>query len=512
MPKRVTLESGGAQLPAGVQISHDGLSKAAKRLRRAVDAAGRRALDSGRPVLAWTTVEIPRFDPIELFHHGGRVSGDRILWMRPDDRVGLAGVGSAWMQTAEGPQRFAQAKTAWRSILHEAVGDTSEGGGLIALFGFAFGPQGPGEPWNHYPSGLVVIPRVLVNCRANQTWLTLSVAADPHGPSPRKACEDTLACLNACVGAGLRGGGAPHDGGGLDVEDCGNGSRDGTAAGDAPHALRIVDEFPSEAAWKASVRATARAVRAGHLQKAVLARGVRVQGVRLDLESALRRLRDDYPGCTVFAAARGDRCFLGASPERLVRVHDGEIAVAAVAGSAPRGETDEQDRRFGEMLLASAKDRIEHSVVVEALRDALADISTTISGNGSPQLLTVRNTHHLYTPIRATLRDRRCVLDLVERLHPTPAVGGAPKEAALRWIREHEGWDRGWYAGPIGWMNAAGEGEAAVAIRSALVLKAEALLFAGCGIVADSDPDQEYAESGWKLRPLLSALSEAPPG
>ncbi len=478
-------------------------------------------------------MEIPCFDSLEVFHCSGRVSGDRILWMRPDDRVGLAGVGSAWMQTAEGPQRFAQAETSWRSILNDAVGDhgsagashaAPSGSGPIALFGFAFAPEcraevGPrGTPWHSglqwtgYPAGLVVIPRVLVHCRGNQTWLTLSVVADPHGLPPREACEETLACLNACVGASLRGGGPPHDGGAVDVEDCGNGSRDGTAAGEAPRALRIVDEFPSEAAWKASVCATARAVRAGYLQKAVLARGVRVQGVRFDLESALRRLRDDYPGCTVFAAARGDRCFLGASPERLVRVHDGEITVAALAGSAPRGETGEQDRRFGQMLLASAKDRIEHAVVVEALRDALAGISTTISGNGSPQLLTVRNTHHLYTPLRATLREHRPVLDLVGRLHPTPAVGGVPKEAALGWIREHEGWDRGWYAGPIGWMNAAGEGEAAVAIRSALVRKTEALLFAGCGIVADSDADQEYAESGWKLRPLLSALSEAPPG
>ncbi len=453
-------------------------------------------------------MEIPRFDSLEVFYHGDRVSGDRILWMRPDDRVGLAGVGSAWMQTAEGPQRFAKAKTAWRSILHEAVGDASEGSGPIALFGFAFAPQGPAGSWNDYPSGLVVIPRVLVNCRGDQTWLTLSVVTDPHGSSPREACEETLACLSACADAGPFGGRVPDDRRSVYADDGG----DGNAAEHAPHPLQIVDEFPSEAAWKASVRATSQAVRDGYLVKAVLARGVRVQGGRLDLGSALRRLRADYPACTVFAAARGDRCFLGASPERLVRVHDGEVAVAALAGSAPRGETDEQDRRFGEMLLASAKDRIEHSVVVEALRDALADISTTISGNGSPQLLTVRNTHHLYTPIRATLRDRRCVLDLVERLHPTPAVGGVPKEAALRWIREREGWDRGWYAGPIGWMNAAGEGEAAVAIRSALVRKTEALLFAGCGIVADSDADQEYAESGWKLRPLLSALSEAPPG
>jgi isochorismate synthase EntC len=124
-------------------------------------------------------------------------------------------------------------------------------------------------------------------------------------------------------------------------------------------------------------------------------------------------------------------------------------------------------------------------------------------------VLTVRNTHHLHTPLRAVLRRPRSVLDLAGRLHPTPAVGGVPRGEALRWIRRHEGWDRGWYAGPIGWIDSAGDGEAAVAIRSGLLDGDEATLFAGCGIVADSDPDLEFAESRWKLRPLISALSSA---
>jgi isochorismate synthase len=258
------------------------------------------------------------------------------------------------------------------------------------------------------------------------------------------------------------------------------------------------------------VAAGAREVREGLLKKVVLARGVKVRATGFDAADTLRRLRADYPTCTLFAIVRGDRCFLGATPERLVRVRGGEVNAMALAGSAPRGETEEEDRRFGAMLLAGPKDRLEHAVVVEVLREALTTVCTSVSVAEAPTLLRFRNVQHLHTPIVARLRGRSTVLDLVRLLHPTPAVGGVPREKALQWIGRHEGLDRGWYAGPVGWIDRAGEGEFAVAIRSALVRRDEATLFAGCGIVGDSDPDQEYAESGLKLRPMLSALAVPP--
>jgi isochorismate synthase EntC len=158
------------------------------------------------------------------------------------------------------------------------------------------------------------------------------------------------------------------------------------------------------------------------------------------------------------------------------------------------------------MLRSNTKDRIEHAIVVEALREVLSDVCDDLSVADAPELLRVSNVQHLFTPIHGRLRDRLNILQLVERLHPTPAVGGFPRTAALQWMQEREGLDRGWYAGPIGWIDHAGEGEFAVAIRSAILHGSEAVLYAGCGIVADSDPEQEYAESALKLRPLLSAL------
>jgi isochorismate synthase len=180
--------------------------------------------------------------------------------------------------------------------------------------------------------------------------------------------------------------------------------------------------------------------------------------------------------------------------------------VTALAGSFPRGATVGDDQALGAQLLASAKERHEHAVVVRNIRSVLADLCMRIEAPATPTLMKMRNVQHLFTPVTAQLRGNSSVLTLVERLHPTPAVGGWPREVALAFLREHEELDRGWYAAPIGWLDANGDGEFAVALRSALVDGTSATLFAGCGIVADSDPQSEYQETLLKLRPMLNAL------
>ena len=446
-----------------------------------VEEAHSRAQAVRAPVLACAVVPLAGLDPLTVFERSSPRVADRWFFLRPDDRWGVAGIGAAWTFVCAGPERFARADEAWRAVAGHAVGGTPNGA-PFAFYGFAF--EDSGGVWDGYPSGLLVAPRVTVQRRADDARVLVSALVHPDS-RPSDDVERTLECLRNCV------------------------RETGTVAEPAASLpLRMVEEFPGEAAWKRAVAETAEAVRAGRLRKAVLARGIRVEGGRLDAAAAVRTLQREYPACTTFAIGRDDRCLLGASPERLVRVRDGEVLVAALAGSAPRGQTEAADRDFAAGLLRSEKDRIEHALVVDALRDALGGIAAHVSAAAVPQLLTVHNTHHLYTPLRAHLRAPRSVLDLIGRLHPTPAVGGVPRDAALAWIRRHEGWDRGWYAGPVGWIRgAAGEGEAAVAIRSALVEPGSARLFAGCGIVADSDPEQELAESNWKLRPLLSALS-----
>jgi isochorismate synthase len=274
-----------------------------------------------------------------------------------------------------------------------------------------------------------------------------------------------------------------------------------------------VDDLLPRWEWEALVEDAARACRNGALEKVVLARAVRARarGKPFDPAVVLERLRDAYPNAYVFAVARGPRCFLGATPERLVRLRDGAVDASCLAGSAPRGETPEEDARLGAALLASAKDRAEHAVVVRSVGAALEGVCREVRAPDVPRLLRLRNVQHLYTPVEGRVAGPTCVLDLVQHLHPTPAVGGYPRERALRFIHDREGLDRGWYAGPVGWLDRRGDGEFAIALRSALLHGAEATLFAGCGIMAQSRGSDEYAETCLKLRPMLNALGVGAP-
>jgi isochorismate synthase len=245
----------------------------------------------------------------------------------------------------------------------------------------------------------------------------------------------------------------------------------------------------------------------GEAEKVVLARRQAGEAdSEIDVAATLQRLRERYPTCTVFAVREGPACFLGATPETLVRLHDGVVSADCLAGSARRGATPEQDEASGAVLLADDKERREHAMVVRGLIESIEDACEGLEAPAAPVLRRMANVQHMHTPIRARLRGAGHVLDLVERLHPTPATGGLPRGRALCLIREHEAFDRGWYAGPLGWIDARGGGEFAVALRSALVRGREAYLYAGCGIVRGSDPEREYEESSLKLGAMLGAL------
>ncbi|MBI2246616.1 MAG: isochorismate synthase [Armatimonadetes bacterium] len=469
-------------------------ASAVGRLLRKTEVAARRARLLDRPVLAWTATRIPWHDPIDTFGHFTLASADRLLWSHPDERCSVLGIGSAWSVTAEGAERFRRVDAAWQEVLAEAVGDDDGPddwwAGPVAMAGFSFQAEGPSHPrWSGFPAGLIVLPRLCLVSTGDVSSLIFAVVLGPDRQDLSDAEREVTGYLRLLTAApSTRVDDSGGESGGTDLQ---------------------IEEFPSAADWKAAVGAAAQAIRAGALEKVVLARGLRVCAAEADPGRMLQRLRAGYPHCTLFAFDRDEQCFLGATPERLVRLRDREVSVMALAGSAPRGSTLEEDRHFGERLQASAKDRIEHAVVVDALRAALAEVAPTVLVSPAPELLKLQNVQHLCTALAVKLRERRTVLELVGRLHPTPAVGGMPRDAALRWIRRREGMDRGWYAAPVGWVNRRGEGEFAVAIRSALLDDDAALLFAGCGIVADSDPDQEYAESWLKLRPMLSALREA---
>ncbi|HET9074451.1 MAG TPA: isochorismate synthase [Solirubrobacteraceae bacterium] len=257
--------------------------------------------------------------------------------------------------------------------------------------------------------------------------------------------------------------------------------------------------------------AVARAVqriRAGELSKIVLAREVRVHApVDHDPGAVLGVLREGFPECFVYAVGRGAATFIGATPELLVRREGHRASTVALAGSTRRSADPAVDDHLGEQLLRSAKNREENAIVARRIAAGLRPHAVWVTVAPEPVVIRVANIQHLATPVRAQLAEPVDAVTLAGLLHPTPAVGGEPLAVARRLIPALEGFDRGWYAGTLGWVDATHDGEFCVALRCALLRGPEASCFAGGGIVADSDPAAELAETEVKLGALLPVLS-----
>ncbi len=250
-------------------------------------------------------------------------------------------------------------------------------------------------------------------------------------------------------------------------------------------------------------------IRHGELKKVVLVRQENCPLTReFDPVALVSRLRDRYPSCYVYWIHLDGADFIGATPELLVRTGSMNVSSVALAGTAPRGATAIDDVRLGMGLQANAKELSEHRLVVEFIRDTLSAYCRRLTVPLSPELVRYRTVQHLRTRIEGRLQRPVDVLELVEVLHPTPAVGGVPSRTAREWIARTEGPSRGWYSGPLGWSAPDGSGEFAVALRGALVRGGMANLFAGCGLVEGSDPESEWRETEWKLSAFRSVLFE----
>jgi isochorismate synthase len=265
-----------------------------------------------------------------------------------------------------------------------------------------------------------------------------------------------------------------------------------------PVSVRRIDEADQET-WSRQVEDIRRNIQNGAFEKVVAARHCVVEletgAGSLDV---LKRLEARFPGCTRFALWQGDAAFLGATPELLVSRRGPAVSSEALAGSTEHGD--------GARMMASSKEREEHQLVVQAILKALEPFCDSLRSASEPSVRELPNVLHMQTPIEGHLREATHILSLVQALHPTPAVGGVPTNEAIQWIVEHEALARGWYSAPVGWTDAAGDGEFVVALRSGLLRDGKAWVYAGAGIMADSDPDAEYAETELKMQALLGAL------
>ncbi len=461
----------------------EGPVAAGERIGEAVGRLLARTPDADGRVIA-AGVAVPAMDPIALFAAAAEAELEAALWLRPSQGLAFVGIGRAWAAEGAGPSRFHDAEAAWRGLVREASLEGDATPTLLGGLGFTGRPPAADDPWAPFGPSSLVLPKLLLAKRDGAATLTAAAigAPDPHAVDARwESLADRARALTPPAA--------------------------GMVARPVFATLRTDRVQPDRPTWHRLVETMAGAVGRGRLDKVVLARRVDLRSpVELDVPNALRRLAASAPESTIYAFRRAGRTFLGATPERLVRVEGRTFITAAIAGTIGRGADAAEDEALARDLLASEKDREEHAIVVTSIRELLAPVADTLTVAPHPSVMTLRHVQHLATEISGTLPEAAGLLALGERLHPTPAVGGEPREAALAMIDEHEGFDRGWYAGPVGWLDADGDGELCVALRCGIVDRTRATLFAGCGIVADSDPAREWEESRIKLRAVVSAL------
>ena len=427
-------------------------------------------------------------DPSAVVFASRAPGEDWFCFEQPDrDGSALAALGVVTRLTAAGPDRFTRVAAAWRELTAAAEADAPDGppgAGLVALGGFAFAPDGGRAPhWSGFAAADLVVPEVALARRGDDVRLTLAALAAPDD------VPEELAERLSARAAGLRAAPLPL----LDPAPAGR--------------FRIDSVAPPEHYEAAVARAVER-IRAGAFEKIVLAREVTVQApTPHDAAAVFGVLRAGFDSCYVFCAGRGDAAFVAASPELLIR-RDGQRAqTVALAGSTRRSADPAVDDHLGEQLLRSEKDREEQAIVVRRIARALRPHAVWVAAPDEPALIKVANIQHLATPIRAQLAQPLSAIDLAGLLHPTPAVGGEPHAAAVPLIPALEGLDRGWYAGTVGWTDANDDGEFCVALRCALLRGTEARLYAGVGVVKDSDPAAELNETEIKLGALLPVLA-----
>jgi isochorismate synthase len=407
---------------------------------------------------------------------------DEFYWYRPADHLVVAGVGKAIEVCATGTERFKQLSAAHRSVADNwtRLGSTPATGPL-ALAGFAFDPASvPGPEWGGLSNSLLVVPSVLFRRSGNHAALSFTSRAS------------NLASIETQLDQWARQ---------LDRFERPQASPRPVLDG------QILEQLGEQETWRQRVEQALSAIRSGQLDKVVLTRRVRFRSQRkLDCAHVMDFLDQRHDACAHFAIASGGSTLLGVSPERLLALYDDKVTVDALAGTTPRGQNAGHDRRLAEALMTDPKVREEHRLVVDEIRAALAPVCCDLNVPGEPRIMGLPQVQHLWTPVSGTVRNGEGLLTIARRLHPTPAVGGSPRQAAADWLAGCGESERGWYTGAYGWMDPGGNGELSVILRCGLVSDRTVDLFAGAGIVADSRPEQELAETEWKLLTMLGAL------
>ncbi|WP_422124785.1 isochorismate synthase MenF [Planococcus sp. X10-3] len=430
------------------------------------------------------TIVVSRMSALAFFEAGEKdYQGKRFFWQNPEKTFTLVGLGHAHVLTIANHQgRFEEVKKNWKNLCKQIVNEESFVEPIL-FGGFSFDPLNKTKSiWNNFPETYFAVPTFQLVIKNDRAYVSIHLITKK---------DETFQAFEA-----LRK------------------ERDKlihAAQVSEPIAYKkpevIGKEELKKASYLSSIEKVTGVIKAKQADKVVIARVLRLDFDKpLSHSSALYQVSKEQPESFLFGLEAEEQFFFGATPERLVKVENRQALSTCLAGSIPRGKTVEKDTELGNELLSDSKNRSEHQYVVDMISKVF---SVHCSGQfvpKMPKLMKIRDIQHLYTPVAGELKQESSLIDLVRDLHPTPALGGEPKQSALSLIRQYEPMNRGFYAAPIGWIDAKGDGEFAVAIRSALMDRKEAYLYAGGGIVEDSTPESEYAETWVKFRPMLRVL------
>jgi len=436
---------------------------------------------------AWDVLNALRDEPTRL-----------AAWSSDEDGCFVAG-GVAWEQCFQGDSRFSAATVALsmlESVRCDLESKEADETLPYVLSGFAFRSQiDPSVDWEGWGDGRLWLPEWVVAEVGGTVRVVLNAFLGKQESSDRiiEDLSSRMQWLHQVVGKAR-----------------------GMESLESIHTVASSPdgEVAAKAAWGRRVGEAQNALEQGSVRKVVLARSERFSANQgsFDAVDTAFRMREQQKGCIVFfVRRRGGQAFVGATPEELIRRTGSEVATMSLAGTRRREDTDENaDAALGAELLSSHKDRHEQQLVTQAIMEALFPVVEELVLSRVPEIAKLADVQHLRTRVEGRLRNDVSVFELADRLHPSPAVGGLPRVEALEWIEENEGLDRGWYAGPIGWIRPGGDGLLVIAIRSVLVDAEEATAFVGCGLVENSDPNSEWEESQAKLRPATRGLALRP--
>src|SRR5690554_1902738 len=439
---------------------------------------------------------IPKVDPLAVLEQHSQKKGFEYYWEKPIDDFAIAAAGELARIQSTGEGRFKNASASGKTLIKKVHHFTKINHSLAVvhlLGGFSFFDHNVSKHWKDFGAGSFTLPEWLIIRDGMFSILTISFELNKNDTAESiinrfyqklEDLNDITAASSYSIGPEL----------------------DKHNVLDVPN----VDSLEHNR-WIRSIKKAKEQISNNAFTKIVIARELPIALKKTVSDThILNQLRHQYPDCYSFLIRQNEHSsFIGCTPERLASFKGNYLYTEGLAGSSPRGKTASEDARLEYELLHSDKNLDEHNIVLEAIEENLFPFSDTMEFQPQPTVKKLTNVLHLHTPIRAKIKHGVSRTEVLKTLHPTPAVGGFPKNDAVPYISNFEDFDRGWYAGPIGWINANGEGEFAVAIRSGLIKNDEVRFYAGCGIVEASDPEKEWEETNLKFIPMLSALEYA---